>query len=298
LSKGLSVRVPMKRRARLAVLLCLLLPVPLVWLLHTAMDGGVLREPSGTRIAPMLSTEERRTLMSYERSCQKGEDCEAPLGCFINPRVMTRYCTDSRCLTDRHCPEGFVCRAMKTEDEEVLVRACALVGVRQEGEACKQMPATRESGCARGLLCQGWCGRPCRLDEPTSCPEGFFCREGPDGPSCLPTCEGRSCPEGQQCVRFDGGISKCAEIHGRDCQRIPCPGGQRCFVHSPSIRPGEVWMGCLAPCGEDAPCAEGLICHMRYCRQPCDPGAQGTCASHYKCDRYSDSEPWTCGPDY
>jgi hypothetical protein len=299
LPTGLPVRVSMKWRTRLAVLLGLLLPVPLVWLLYTARDGGVPRGASETRTAPMLSLEERRSLMTYERSCRKSEECEPPLGCFINPRAMARYCTDSRCMTDRHCPEGFVCRSMKTEDEGVLVRACALVGVRVEGETCKQMPVTRESGCASGLLCQGWCGRPCQVAEPASCPEGFLCREGPDGPSCLPTCEGRSCPEGQQCVRFAGGISRCAEIHGRNCQQTSCPGGQQCFVHSPSIRPGEVWMWCVEPCGEGGPsCAEGFICHMRYCRQSCEPGVPGSCAPHYKCDRYSDSEPWTCGPDY
>jgi hypothetical protein len=284
---------------RLAILLGLLLPAPLAWLFHLTVAGAGAGEPRRARAAPMLSTEERRGLMSYERGCATGDDCEPPLGCFTNPRAMARYCTDSRCLTDSHCPEGFVCRMMKTEGDGPPVRLCALVGVRKEGEACARMPPSREFGCERELLCQGRCGRPCQLDAPANCPEGFFCRDGLEGPSCLPSCEGRSCPAGQRCVRFDEGISVCAEVHGQDCQQAPCPEGQRCFVHSPVARPGEVWMGCLVPCDAEGPaCPEGLLCHSRFCRRACDPGVPDTCGPHYQCARHADTEPWTCRPEH
>jgi hypothetical protein len=289
----------MRWRTRLVVLLGFLLPVPLVWLFHAAVTGGAPQERPEARVAPMLSTEERRSLLSYQRDCRTSEDCEPPLGCFANPRVMATYCTDSRCLTDRHCPEGFFCQTMTTKGDGPLIRACALVGLRKEGEECLRMPPTPEAGCEQGLLCKGWCGRPCRLDEPASCPEGFFCREGREGASCLPSCEGRTCPEGQRCIQFDEGVSVCAQIHGEDCQRAPCPEGQRCLVHSPVTHPGEVWMWCLISCGEEgATCPEGLICHSSFCRQPCDPSVPGTCGPYYRCARYAETQPWTCRPDH
>jgi hypothetical protein len=291
----------MRWRTPLAVLLGLLLPLPLVWvLLRTTPDAGGLGAPI-PRTIPMLPLEERRGLTTYERPCQSREDCEAPLECFLNTRSMERYCTDSTCMTDAHCPEGFVCRAMPLGREGPAIRLCTLEGTRQEGEACDALPRTPREGCERGLLCQGWCGRPCRRDEPTSCPVGFFCAEGPNGSSCLPSCEGRSCPEGQQCVSLGKrGVSVCARVHGEDCQRTSsCPDGQQCLVNHAPHRPGEVWMRCAARCGGDEPpCPEGLVCHVFRCRQPCEPELPDACGPHHHCHRDADSEPWLCRPDY
>jgi len=35
-------------------------------------------------LIPMLSPEQRRALLSYERDCRSDADCEPPLGCFRN----------------------------------------------------------------------------------------------------------------------------------------------------------------------------------------------------------------------
>ncbi len=150
----------------LAILLGLLLSAPLAWLLHGAVSGTRPGAPA-PRTIPMLALEERRSLLTYERACQKPEDCEPPLACFFNPRSGQRYCTDSTCMADSRCPEGFTCRALALGREVPLLRLCALVGMREEGEACHALPETPREGCARGLVCQGWCGRPC-FSQPSS----------------------------------------------------------------------------------------------------------------------------------
>ncbi|MFY0572541.1 hypothetical protein ACN28E_53165 [Archangium lansingense] len=286
-------------RHLLAALLGILLLLPLAWTLHTAMLGGVRPTPQA-KVVPMLSPGERQSLKTYERPCESRKDCEPPLACFFNPRSMWRYCTDSRCMTDQHCSEDMVCRTVETLKGARLLRQCTLVGVRREGEPCADMMTSREAACERGLLCQSeHCGRPCRVEEPGSCPEGFFCREGLDGPSCLPTCEGRACPEGQDCVRLEEGVSVCAQVHGHNCQRTPCPEGQKCSIRNTFSHPNEAWGTCLIRCGDEhtPPCPEGFVCEMKYCRKSCDPAVPNACGPHYKCHRYSEEYAWACEPD-
>jgi hypothetical protein len=289
----------MRWRTPLAVLLSLLLLLPLAWAIHVAMLGG-LHPASEAETAPMLSPGERQRLMTYERPCMGREDCEPPLGCFFNTRSRWTYCTDSQCMTDQQCSEDMVCRTFRTARGGPSIRHCTLVGVRKEGEPCVEMSPLREAACERGLLCQGRrCGRPCRVAAPGSCPDGFFCREGLNGPSCLPTCEGRSCPEGEDCIQLDEGMSVCAQVHGQNCQRMPCADGQECFVQNPFSHPREAWGTCLIPCGKEgtAPCPEGFVCEMSYCRKSCDPAVPDACGPHYKCYRYSEKYAWTCDPD-
>jgi len=289
----------MRWRIPLAVLLSFLLLLPLAWTLQVTMFGGVRRAP-GKEVVPMLSPAERQGLMSYERPCGGNKDCEPPLGCFFNTRSRWMYCTDSRCMMDQQCAEDMVCRAMRTVGSGPAIRQCTLVGLRKEGEQCVELPSSREHACQRDLFCQGGrCGRPCQLDEPDTCPEGFFCRQGLNGPSCLPTCEGRACPQGHTCVRLEETLSVCAEVHGQDCQRTPCPGTQKCSVWAPLNHPREVWMTCLLHCDEKNPssCPEGFVCEMSYCRKSCDPAIPNACGPHYKCYRYSERYAWTCDPD-
>jgi hypothetical protein len=289
----------MRWRKPLAVLVGLLLVLPLAWVLHITLFGG-FQPTADVKVAPMLSAEERRSLMTYERPCGGGQHCEPPLGCFFNTRARWTYCTDSRCMTDQQCSEDMACRTLETVGRGPAIRHCTLVGDQKEGDTCFEMPSSRDEACERELLCQeGRCGRPCRLEEPTRCPEGFFCHEGLNGPSCLPTCAGRSCPEGQECVRLEKGMSVCAEVHGQNCRRTPCPGEQECFVWNPIDHPSEVWMTCLLDCDEKNPssCPEGFVCEMSYCRKACDPAVPGACGPHYKCYRYSERYAWTCDPD-
>jgi len=289
----------MRWRMPAAVVLGLLLLLPLAWAIHVTLFGG-LRPTPDAKVIPMLSPAERERLMTYERPCTGRKDCEPPLGCFFNTRSRWMYCSDSRCMTDQQCPEDMVCRTLKTQGGGPPIRHCALVGERKEGDPCVEMSSLRTAACERGLLCQHHrCGRPCRLDDSGSCPEGFLCRDGLNGPSCLPTCESRSCPEGQQCVRLDEGVSVCAEVHGEDCQQTPCPDGQKCSVQAPFDHPREVWMTCLLRCDEKNPssCPEGFVCEMSYCRKSCDPAVPNACGPHYKCYRYSERYAWTCDPD-
>ena len=132
-----------------------------------------------------------------------------------------------------------------------------------------------EETCALGLRCnEGWCGRPCQPDESTSCPEGFFCREGVNGPSCLPTCGARGCPEGQQCIALGEGISVCAVVRGENCQKVPCPEDSLCSVWPPRYRESRLVlkMACSRlSCGDGEPaCPPGTSCTRGVC-QPRHP---------------------------
>jgi hypothetical protein len=290
--------MPVKWRLVLTVLLALLLIAPLMGLLLVAIHGGQLAGTRDSRIVPMLARDQRRGLLTYERACQQREECEPPLSCFMDPMNGVRYCTDSQCMTDEDCQTGFACRTFLSADDVSRVRLCSPLGLRKEGEPCEPIPNNQERGCQQGLLCQdGWCGRPCQLNDPAPCPEDFFCQEGADGPSCLPTCEDHACPEGRECIALGERVSVCAKVHGQNCHRTPCLEGNRCLFEGVSNRTDEVWMSCVPPCGgDDPPCPEGLICHNYRCRQPCDPNGPDVCGPDRRCARRTETQPWTCRP--
>lgn len=295
----------MRWQALLAVTFSLLLALPLAWLLYVAAFGMGEGEPhaQGKAPVPLLSNEQRRGLLTYGQSCVSDGDCESPLRCFFSSHTMSRYCTDSRCMTDLQCQEGFACRTQTTSDG-TPIRICALTGERKEGEVCIKHSPSNDYACTKDLLCQSRCGRPCRPEDPSSCPEGFFCQEGPeDGPSCLPTCEGRPCPEGQRCVALDKPVLKgrhasiCAKVYGRDCQQNPCPQGQLCMLQDYPQPMDAVWMQCLSGCGQGAPpCPEGTVCHLYQCHPSCTPEDASSCEPGFVCHRKTDKEPWRCVP--
>jgi hypothetical protein len=101
----------------LAVAFGLLLPLPLGYLLKETLYGSpILGGAQGQRISPMLSLEERRRLVTFDRACRGSEDCEAPLGCLQDLRRFSRsVCIGSECELDSHCPEGQSCRVLKTQ---------------------------------------------------------------------------------------------------------------------------------------------------------------------------------------
>lgn len=285
-------------RTLLAVLGALLLPVPLLWMLGTALYGGAEPGPvaQGLRVVPMLSDSERSRLSTYQRTCRRGW-CNPPLACLADARLMEFYCSDSKCLTDQQCPEGLTCQPGRALEQGTLIRICVPVGVRKEGEACLEIPPSQEEGCERGLRCAGWCGRPCKPDESGSCPGGFFCADEPQGPLCLPTCESQGCPEGQHCIRGTRqGVSFCSRVLGEDCQQTPCPEGQRCKVWKEEARPGLVWMGCTLRCGPKGgpPCPEGSFCYGDECRKVCNPKAPDSCPPYHECLDNGPSYPWGC----
>lgn len=281
----------------------MLLPLPLV-LLFFAMPWG---DPEGAfrSMSPVLSKDVRRQLVTYMRQCQASADCEAPLGCFDHWRLKSPTCVDSECVNDEQCREGFSCQVFRTEGKGPHVRRCITQGRLEEGARCTALPENRDNACAPGLRCfLGWCGRPCFLEEPASCPEGFFCSESAVTPTCLPTCAERGCPEAQQCIQFDTeasqAVSACfAVLHGTNCQRTPCPEGQWCFHQDAPERPGEVWMSCVHGCGDGKPdCPEGLACDIGFCRKLCDPQEANSCGPGMLCARRTSDRPWMCRPDY
>jgi len=292
--------VNMKWRMSLQVLLVLLLLLPLLWLSSIAMFGPGARVtlPQDKPLVPMLSREERLRLTTYEHDCGTDADCETQLRCVYDVRTARQHCTDSSCTEDGHCPDGFACIPFGTVNGKELVRVCSMLGVRKEGEICESLPSDRQEGCAKGLVCQGFCGRPCREEEPASCPEGYFCHVGGAGSSCLPTCEGRSCPADQRCVQLMGGhTSVCMTIHGQDCERTPCSRGMHCTLNTYPTTPGQVWMECLRNCGEDEPpCPEGSVCFLYQCRKSCDPQDSSVCGPGFSCGRNHPSMPWACVP--
>jgi hypothetical protein len=288
----------MRWRTSAAILIGLLLPVPLLVLLGGAWGWG-LRPQRDEELTPVLSWEQQRSLVTFGRACQTSEDCESPLACLQDTRrVVGPRCVASECLTDLQCKEGFVCQVVTSRGQGKRVRVCVVEdGLRKEGEACSHLPNTREDACGKGLVCRGWCGRSCRMEEPASCPEGFYCDVGPAGSSCLPTCAGRTCPEGQQCAHFQGGTSVCAVIRGPNCQQTPCPEGQQCRVTYSPQRIGEVGMECVAPCDEEATaCPEGTLCFDRACRRPCQRGMPDACGPAEQCVYYPVEKLWLCKP--
>ncbi len=286
-------------RVLLVILGALLLPVPLVLVL---MSGLFPRPPvqamGGRPVSPVLTHEERRRLQTYHRECLHKEDCEPPLGCLFDTRAGWFYCADSECETDAQCSEGFACQLLPTNESGPLVRYCIPPGVQKEGATCISVPTEPTNACEPGLLCgKGWCGRPCQLNDPRSCPEGFFCGDTIPGPACLPTCEGRTCPEGMRCIRDERrGASSCAVVYGEDCQQTPCPEGRKC---SPVFGDeGHVWMECFPQCNKGLPpCPEGSVCEGRVCRKACDPKGPNLCEPGFTCQRRIPQQPWMCQPD-
>lgn len=286
-------------RMALSAGIAILLPLPLVWLVFIAMPRPDMQVPlpRGKTLFPMLTHEERVRLHTYEHDCRTDADCDPQLRCVYDMPTEREQCMDSKCTADEDCPEGFTCIPWAAENDKDLVRVCSLLGVRKEGELCDSMPIKQKDGCARGLVCNGICGRPCRMDDPDSCPRGHFCYEGSEVSSCLPTCEGRSCPNGQRCVELMDKASVCMTIHGQDCEQNPCPQELQCTRNTYPNTPGEIWMECLSYCGENKPpCAEGTACYLFQCHKSCDPLDRSACGPDFHCGRSHPSMPWVCLP--
>lgn len=295
----------MNWRALLGVFAGLLLPVPLVLLLASALLPAPRRPGSAeARISPMLDVEEATRRVTYHRNCHKNSECEPPLACFYDVRIGIAYCTDSRCSNHEQCAQDEECRALPTEKDGPLVRLCVPLGMRKEGEHCFSLPSDKAAACEPGLQCggeHGWCARTCRQGDAAGCPEGFFCADVEPEPLCLPSCEARGCPEGLQCVHFTEGTSACMRVYGDDCLRSACPENLKCELSVEARRPGKAWAECERRCGEKyPPCPTGTICDGWSCTPPCEPNGPNTCAEGYRCQQFRPNkagQPWVCLPD-
>ncbi len=261
----------MSWRTPLAVLLAVILALPVILLASGVVGRWHGRQGSDADVSPMLSVEERRRLLTFEHFCEKREDCEPPLGCLAFGSQGPNVCVASECETDLQCAEGLTCRVLETLGNGPRVRFCVPKGRRKEGEPCLRGASIHKNACEEGLICAGFCGRPCQPDAPESCPMGYTCRRGPDGASCLPTCKDLSCPSGQECVELGGEVSVCASVMGQNCQREPCEEGALCSMAYPRLDQGRMHlkMECVRSCGEGKPpCAEGSLCVRGRCRRP------------------------------
>lgn len=292
----------MKGRFRtLAAIFCgILLPLPLIWLFYIVPSNPLSGASSaqGPALIPMLSIMERAGTLTYQRECSTDNDCDPRLRCLLGTGTSYRYCVDSRCMTDRHCPDGFSCLAFLTDSDKEMINACVLIGHRKEGEVCSPLSGELEYGCERGLPCQARCGRPCVSSNSTACPVGYFCDEDPTGATCQPTCEGRVCPDGQRCVALGGHRSICAKVHGQDCQLAPCASGQTCTFNDYPQSAHDVWMKCVQRCnmGSAAPCPDGTVCINHGCIKTCTLDDSAACGEGYRCKRLPE-QPAVCSPD-
>ncbi len=285
----------MNWRTRVAVAASLLLLLPLAFAVGLALSGPRgSRTPEASEVSPVLAPDERRQLLSYGRLCQTPNDCDPPLGCLSPITGGRSICLDSNCMTDLQCQESFTCKTVQPLGGSPLLRRCVLQGSAQEGELCIEYSNAKADVCAPGLVCNGYCGRPCQPEQPSNCPEGFFCGEGQNGPSCHPTCEGRTCPEGQHCIRYGSSLSVCAEIRGANCHERPCPENQRCIKMNSSANKKAIWMECVVPCDESTPCPTGSVCDGSACRRRCRPDAPDTCGPGLKCTEYPVEKLWLC----
>jgi hypothetical protein len=262
----------------------LLLPLGLILVFLLYPDPPQVREAR-----PFLALDQARGLPTYGRDCLRPEDCDPLLGCLELVGTTGRgICLNTECETDSHCGLGEYCRTLRAMGDGPPVRRCDHPdGERAEGELCAVGLSYEQGRCATGLLCnRGWCGRPCNLQETSSCSEGFFCQQGLDGSSCVPTCESRGCPDGLQCAREAGGIAVCARVRGSDCPDASCPTGSRCtFTNRRLTQTGlSLRMECIAPCGEKLPaCPSGRICVADRCLRTCDPQGPDTCYPEERC---------------
>ncbi len=290
----------MKWRARLAVLLAFLLPLPLLWALSKLLVGNLnvpVARDDASRLVPMLAQDEASRLLTFARDCEGNEDCEAPLVC-LRQLKWKMACVASTCATDADCSGGLSCYSIAAGDR--VVRMCGAPGDVAEGEFCTELPRERSWACAPDLVCtQMRCRRPCSPQGPQGCPAGYFCSAADvKGAVCLPTCEGRTCAEGERCVALDNGVSVCARVYGTDCQLNPCPAGQVCDVSTGTAQ-GGMWMKCALPCGKQGPsCPDGMSCIGEICRQRCSAEESGSCGQLEMCAGASERSLGVCVFDF
>lgn len=284
----------------LAFIASLAMVVPLLGSLSLLLPWHVIRggAESGPRLVPYLQDGDLRARMTtYGRPCKSGSECESPLACLLDLRHGESYCTASNCLSDAQCRDDFACRPMLSRDDTALLYLCTPVGVRKQGEPCRGMPDSKEKACERGLRCNsyGRCGSPCEPKEPQSCPEGFVCKEDPEGATCLPSCNARQCPEGQHCIQLQPPMSLCARVEGMNCNQTPCPSGQRCRIGFRTTEPDVVDMGCETVCTPGGnECPEGMYCLISTCFRTCDPRVPDSCGPGGECAQFFTDAPWLC----
>lgn len=247
-----------------------------------------------TNISPMVSEHQFFRGETAGRRCQEAADCKWPFVCVYDSRVNGSRCLASECATDLQCAVGFVCRAIKGKGG--YVRFCLDVGTVPEGERCEELSTYKYESCTQGLHCnRGYCGRPCRIEAPATCPAGMACLDDVNGPSCVPSCQGTICPAGQACVRLEEGLTACSLVSGENCDRTPCPAGEECRRWRIGMQ-RKVGMWCERSCSDSSGCPPGEACFANACRRPCQ-GEGDPCRRHEVCTAYGPALRWFCSFD-
>lgn len=235
-------------------------------------------------------------------SCWTDSDCPRGQGCVPDWKTRRFKCVSSECEEDTHCFPGFVCRTVSTGITDTVIRRCVPEGVQQEGEACAAVTSSRRSTCREGLRCvDQMCTAPCQLDVPTSCPSGYTCTDGPDGPGCVPDCQKLGCPQGQQCKHLKGSDYTCLERVTGTCPESSCAEGERCNVN---LFRGHGTFWCARVCNPLRPdsCPSGQVCGKASgtastCYRQCDPRDLDFCGPGWMCATVSeDFSLWGCSP--
>lgn len=204
-------------------------------------------------------------------------------------------CKASECEEDAHCFPGFVCRAANTGATGPVIRRCAPVGQRRQGEPCDFTHTSRASSCGEGLLCiLQLCTVPCKLGDAAGCPAGYACTEGLNGTGCYPDCRALGCPSGQQCRHIEDSIYQCLVAAQGDCREPghECPAGQHCNMRLSRGR-GAFWCAPVCdPLRADS-CPDGQVCGtgsdtVSTCFRKCDPGQLESCGEGWKCSTVSE----------
>lgn len=266
----------------MALTVVMLVGGPLMWWY------GIPGRDDSPAVLPMLSDSQRQSVLTYKRRCEGQTDCEKPFACLWDARVSTWRCLASECETDLHCQPGYMCTRLDFSDVP-SVRFCLVQGTRKEGERCEKFHLQESEGCQPGLICDsGHCGRPCRLQEPSTCLDGFVCQPALREAVCLPSCLQEGCPPGRECIRIKDEFSICAMVRGQDCRKAPCPAGEACRqVMGGSKHHDVVRMWCAAQCNEKGgkPCPAGSVCSDGYCARVCDEKIPGTCRPGERCTK-------------
>ena len=206
--------------------------------------------------------------------CEISLDCPSGTACIRDHETGEVRCLGSNCTADHHCPEGYVCRVLPSDPTGPRIQRCVLAGRLGEGESCQRLPRSPREACETGLICNYFfCGRPCKVEDPGSCPSGYRCHPSNDEtPSCVPTCEQARCPQGRECVRLPNELAICGVLKTPSCVEAACPNGEECHAR---IQRDSVFMGCARPCdpANARSCPEGWVCGERasgsYCYRPC-----------------------------
>ena len=167
----------------------------------------------------------------FEAPCNNNNECES--GWCVEG--LAGYICTKNCLDE--CPDGFDCKGVGIGPDVTFL--C----IPRVDKVCT--PCSEELHCNGGACLtidgEGRCASPC-IEGEGECPEGFDCREDPDGSVsgtvCYPKSESCTCTQ-----YFNGGQRSCSI----DSDLGICFGVETC-------EPELGWTGCTAPAPEPEDC--------------------------------------------